>query len=259
MSIRLLFCALFSACVDRHDLFIFSTKESTMEILYNLLEGFSNGIYLTLIKDNRYEVLIRGFGNSILITVLAAAIGILLGLLLAILRLRGKGILASFANGYITVIRGTPSVVQLTVIYFIILGQSGLPDVLVASIAFGINSGAYVAEIIRAGIMAVDRGQMEAGRSLGLSYPKTMRYVIVPQAIKNVLPALGNELIVLVKETAIAGYIGVVDLQKGGVSIASVTYNYMVPLLCVAYIYLLLTTTMAAGLNVLERRLRRSD
>jgi len=230
-----------------------------MDILNGIIEAFSNGIFQTLIKDNRYFLLIRGFGASMQITIFAAMIGVVLGLILAILRLRGTGIGAAIANAYISVIRGTPIVVQLTIIYFVILGRSGLPDILVASVAFGINSGAYVAEIIRAGISAVDRGQMEAGRSLGLSYAKTMRYIIIPQAIKNVLPALGNEMIVLVKETAIAGYIGVADLNKGATSIASVTYNYMVPLLCVAYVYLLITSVMAYGMDNLERRLKKSD
>ncbi len=230
-----------------------------MDFLLDIIEVFSNGIFQTLIKDNRYLLLIRGFGSSMQITLFAAMIGVVLGLILAILRLKGTGIGASIANTYISVIRGTPIVVQLTIIYFVILGRSGLSDILVASVAFGINSGAYVAEIIRAGISAVDRGQMEAGRSLGLSYAKTMRYIVIPQAIKNVLPALGNEMIVLVKETAIAGYIGVADLNKGATNIASVTYNYMVPLLCVAYVYLLITSVMAYGLGNLERRLKKSD
>jgi len=230
-----------------------------MNYFYDIVRAFSDGIFLTLIKDDRYTYLVKGFSSSIVITLLSAVIGVILGLLIAVFRLRGKGILSAIANGYITVIRGTPAVVQLTIIYFVILGQSGLSDVLVASVAFGINSGAYVAEIIRAGIMAVDRGQMEAGRSLGLSYSQTMVSIIIPQAIKNVLPALGNEFIVLLKETSVAGYIGVKDLNKGGTTIASVTYDYMVPALCVAYIYLLMTTSMAAAISKLERRMQRSD
>ena len=236
-----------------------NVKDDNMDIIYNIIKSFADGIYLSLIKDDRYSVLFGGLLASVEITLLAALIGIVLGLFLAIFRLRGKGILTAFSNGYISIIRGTPTVVQLMIIYFIILKNSGLPDILVASIAFGINSGAYVAEIIRAGINAVDRGQMEAGRSLGLSYGQTMVSIIIPQAIKNVLPALGNELIVLLKETSIAGYVGIKDLMKGGTSIASVTYNYLVPLLCIAYIYLLMTTSMAAGLSKLEGRMRRSD
>ena len=230
-----------------------------MNYFYDIIRSFSDGIFLALIKEDRFMFLVKGFITSLEITLAATIIGIVLGLVVAIFRLRGKGILASLGDGYVTVIRGTPAVVQLTVIYFVILSQSGLPDLVVASIAFGINSGAYVAEIIRAGITAVDRGQMEAGRSLGLSYSQTMTHIIVPQAIKNVLPALGNEFIVLVKETAVAGYIGIADLNKGGIQIASVTYNYMVSALCVAYIYLMMTTSLASGINSLERRMHRSD
>jgi len=230
-----------------------------MSYFYDIVRSFSDGIFLALIKEDRFMFLVKGFLTSIEITLAATVIGIVLGLVVAIFRLRGKGLLAAIGDGYVTVIRGTPAVVQLTVIYFVILAQSGLPDLVIASVAFGINSGAYVAEIIRAGITAVDRGQMEAGRSLGLSYSQTMTHIIIPQAIKNVLPALGNEFIVLVKETAVAGYIGLADLNKGGIQIASVTYNYMVSALCVAYIYLMMTTSLASGINSLERRMKKSD
>ncbi len=227
---------------------------------YNeFVKEFANKIFQALIKDDRFTYLVKGLRMSIGITLAAAFLGIFLGLLVAICKLRGKGVLAALANGYITIIRGTPTVVQLTVIYFVILSHSGLPDFVVATIAFAINSGAYVAEIIRAGITAVDRGQMEAGRSLGLSYSHTMRYIIIPQALKNVLPALGNEFIVLLKETSVAGYIGTQDLNKGGLQVASITYDFMVPALCAAYLYLMLTTSMASGLNRLERRMHRSD
>ena len=223
------------------------------------IKAFADAIYLALIKEDRFHYLVSGFFVSVEVTLLAAVFGVLLGLFFAVCKLRGKGPLAALANGYITVIRGTPAVVQLTIIYFIILAKSGLPVIVIASISFGINSGAYVAEIIRAGIMAVDRGKMEAGRSLGLSYLKTMRYVIVPQAIKNVLPALGNEFIVLLKETSVAGYITLVDLNMGGRKISSITYNGIVAPFCVAYIYLLMTTSMSSAINGLERRLHRSD
>ena len=230
-----------------------------MSYFYDIIKSFSDGIFLTLIKEDRFMFLVKGFITSLEITLAATVIGIVLGLVVAIFRLRGKGILASLGDCYVMVIRGTPAVVQLTVIYFVILAHTGLPSLVIASIAFGINSGAYVAEIIRAGITAVDRGQMEAGRSLGLSYSQTMTHIIVPQAIKNVLPALGNEFIVLVKETAVAGYIGIADLNKGGIQIASVTYNNMVSALCVAYIYLMMTTSLASGISSLERRMQRSD
>lgn len=225
----------------------------------SFVNDFSNMIYQALIKEDRYRFLVSGFSRSVQLTLYAAVIGVILGLLVAVFKIRNKGISAAFANVYISVIRGTPAVVQLTVIYFVILAKSGLPAMVIASIAFGINSGAYVAEIVRAGILAVDKGQTEAGRSLGLSGGQTLRYIVIPQAIKNVLPALGNEFIVLLKETAIAGYISIVDLNKGGQQISSLTYNGMVAPLCVAYIYLMLTMTMAAGLNRLERRFRESD
>lgn len=230
-----------------------------MSDLYSIVRSFSDGIFLALIKEDRFMFLVKGFFTSIEITLGATAIGIVLGLIIAIIRMRGKGLLCAIGDGYVTVIRGTPAVVQLTVIYFIILSSSGLPDLLIAAVAFGINSGAYVAEIIRAGISSVDRGQMEAGRSLGLSYAQTMTHIIIPQAIKNVLPALGNEFIVLVKETAVAGYVGIADLNKGGIQVASITYNFMVSGLCVAYIYLCMTISLAAGINQLEKRLHQSD
>lgn len=229
------------------------------DFLENFLRSFSDGFFLTFIKDDRYINLISGLSISLQITLLSAVIGIVLGVLTAIFRLRPKGIPASLAGGYITLIRGTPAVVQLTIIYFVILANKGLPDILVGSIAFGINSGAYVAEIIRAGILAVDKGQMEAGRSLGLSYAQTMWNIVIPQAIKNVLPALGNEFIVLLKETSIAGYVGFVDLNKAGQRLGNITYNMYYSSIAVAYIYLLMTTTMAGGMDRLERRLRKSD
>jgi len=229
------------------------------EFFESVIRVFSDGFYLTFVKDDRYVNLISGLSVSLQITAIASIIGVVLGIFVAILRLQNKGLLGSLASGYITLIRGTPAVVQLTIIYFVILVNTGLPDIVVGSIAFGLNSGAYVAEIIRAGIMAVDKGQMEAGRSLGLSYSKTMVSIIIPQAIKNVLPALGNEFIVLLKETSIAGYVGFADLNKAGQRLGSITYNMYFSSIAVAYIYLLMTTTLAGGINRLERRLHRSD
>ena len=231
-----------------------------MDIFFQTyLRGFSDGLFQTLMKDDRYKNIVIGFTASLQITLIAAVIGVFLGLLTAIMKLKGTGILAAFANAYVTVIRGTPAVVQLTIIYFVLLAGKGIPDIIIGSIAFGINSGAYVAEIIRAGIVAVDRGQMEAGRSLGLSYPRTMRYIIIPQAIKNVLPALGNEFIVLLKETSIAGYVGILDLNKAGQRISNITYDAFYPSFFIAYIYFIMTTTLAGAINRLEIRLQRSD
>lgn len=229
---------------------------SMIESLYKLL---SDNLYYCFIKDDRYMYLVNGLKASVLITVFAAVIGLIIGTLLAIARISNKGVFSDFAAGYIAVIRGTPIVTQLLIIYFAILAPLGLNKELVAVLAFGMNSGAYVAEIIRAGIMAVDKGQMEAGRSLGLSYGKTMRHIIIPQAVKNILPALGNEFIVLLKETAIAGYIAVTDLNRGGVNIKSQTYNAFTPLLMVGYIYFLMTAVLSALMMRVERRMRQSD
>ena len=234
-----------------------------MNILQSIVHTFADKIFLSLIDDNRYTYIIHGLGYSLLITVIAAVIGVVLGLLIAICRMRGKGILYSIAYGYIAVIRGTPAVVQLTVIYFVIfgslLGSLKIPPFLIAGLSFGLNSAAYVSEIIRSGITAVNKGQMEAGRSLGLSYAKCMRFIIIPQAVKNVLPALGNEFITLIKETAVAGYIGISDLNMAGEIISGATYEAMVPFLVVAFIYFLMTTMLAGFLFRFERRLHRND
>lgn len=233
--------------------------DSIAGFFYTIIKTFADSIYLAVIKDNHYTYYLNGLCMSLQITLLAVVIGLTVGLLLAIFKLRNKGALSVIANTYISVIRGTPVVVQLFIIYFIILAKSGLQPWLIASVAFGLNSGAYVAEIIRSGIQAVDRGQMEAGRSLGLSYAKTMTYVIIPQAIKNVLPALGNEFVILLKETSVSGYIGIMDLNKSADKIISITYNGIVAPLIVAYVYFIMTTTLSAGLGRFERRLHQSD
>lgn len=225
---------------------------------------FRQNFYNDFILDNRYKWLISGFELTILITLLSTLLGIVIGLVLALIKVldySGKRIflITRLAEIYLTVIRGTPVVVQLLIIYYVIFGSVNISKVLVASLAFGINSGAYVAEIIRAGILAVDRGQMEAGRSLGLTYSTTMRKIVLPQALKNVLPALFNELITLLKETAVAGYIAVGDLTRAGDLIRSRTFDALLPLLTVALIYLLVVMGLTQLMNRLERRLRRSD
>ena len=195
---------------------------------------------------------------------LAALLGVVIGLILAMIRVlahNGRRIffLTRFADIYVTVIRGTPVLVQLLIIYFVIFASVNIEKTLVAALAFGINSGAYVAEIVRAGVLAVDQGQMEAGRSLGLTYGITMRKIILPQAVKNVLPAMFNELITLLKETSVAGYIAVIDLTRAGDLIRSRTFDAVLPLLAVALIYLLIVMGLTVLMNMLERRLRRSD
>ena len=197
-------------------------------------------------------------------TFFAVLIGIALGFLVAVIRSTcdktGKlKILDFICRIYLTVIRGTPVVVQLLIIYFVIFGSSDISKVIVAVMAFGLNSGAYVAEIFRSGIMSVDNGQFEAGRSLGFNYVQTMVYIVMPQAFKNVLPALGNEFIVLLKETSVSGYIALQDLTKGGDIIRSRTYDAFMPLIAVALIYLVMVMIFTKLVNMLERRLRNSD
>lgn len=218
---------------------------------------------LNFIKEDRYLFIWRGLGTTLQITILAVILGLLLGFTVSVIRstydMTGKLKIANmFCNLYLTVIRGTPSMVQLLILNFIVFASSD-NKILVAVLAFGINSGAYVAEIFRSGIMSIDRGQMEAGRSLGFNYFQSMMFIVMPQAFKNVLPALGNEMIVLLKETAICGYIAIQDLTKGGDIIRSRTYDAYMPLLAVAAIYLVIVLFMSSCVNYLERRLRNSD
>lgn len=207
--------------------------------------------------------LLQGFGNTLVITLFAVIIGIALGFLIATIRAThdkhgGMNILNAICRVYLTVIRGTPAVIQLMIMFYIIL-VSVHNKILVAAIAFGLNSAAYVAEIVRSGIMSVDEGQYEAGRSLGLNYGQTMKLIIIPQAFKNVLPALANEFITLLKETSIAGYIGIMDLTRGGDIIRSTTYAPFMPLFGVAIIYLIMVMVLTAGVHKLEMRLRTNE
>jgi polar amino acid transport system substrate-binding protein len=224
---------------------------------------FANGFYLDFIQDDRYMYLLRGLGNTLLITILAVIFGIVLGFLVAIVRSThdkhgGLNILNLICKIYLTVWRGTPTMVQLLIMYYIILASVS-SKIAVAVIAFGLNSAAYIAEIVRSGIMSVDEGQFEAGRSLGLNYSQTMRLIILPQAFKNVLPALANEFITLLKETSISGYIALPDLTKGGDIIRSITYDPYLPLFGVALIYLVIVMLLTAGIQKLEMRLRANE
>ena len=223
-----------------------------------------NAFTLNFIKDERYQYLWKGFWTTVEISFFAVLLGVLIGFGIAVIRSTadqsGKlKVLNFLCKVYLTVIRGTPVVVQLLIIYFVIFGAVDVSKVLVAVIAFGINSGAYVAEIIRGGIMSIDRGQLEAARSLGLSYRQSMREIVLPQAFKNVLPALGNEFIVLLKETSISGYIAIVDLTKGGDIIRSQTYDAFLPLVSVALIYLAVVMLLSGLLGRLEKRLKRNE
>ena len=238
------------------------------EWLYNL--GYD--IYKSFIYDNRYQMYIKGLGNTLLLTFLALLIGVALGVIVSLIRVSwdknhtemrgtGKAVLGFFnavAKVYLTVIRGTPMVVQLMIMYFVIFASSR-NKIMVGALSFGINSGAYVAEIIRGGIMSIDAGQMEAGRSLGFGYVSTMRYIILPQAFKAVLPTLANEFIVLLKETAVAGYVGLADVTYAGNIIGGNSYDYLFPLLMSALIYLVLVMFFTFLVGRLERRLRNSE
>lgn len=238
--------------------------EKIWNAICNYFIGLGESLYLNFVKDDRYLYLTRGLGVTLEITFFALLIGIVLGFILAIIRSTydktGKmKILNLFAKLYITVIRGTPVVLQLLILYFVIFASVNINKVVVAAIAFGLNSGAYVAEIVRSGIMAVDEGQFEAGRSLGFNYFQTMCYIILPQAIKNILPALGNEFIVLLKETSVSGYIAIQDLTKGGDIIRSQTFEPFLPLIAVAIIYLVMVIIFQKLVNLLERRLRKNE
>lgn len=228
------------------------------------MEWLREQIYNNFITDNRWRYLTNGLKVTLEVTFFAVLIGILLGLLVAVVRSTyaktGKMKIANFLCGiYITVIRGTPVVVQLLIIYFVVFGSVKIDKVFVAIMAFGLNSGAYVAEIFRSGIMSIDKGQMEAGRSVGLTYASTMRYIIIPQAFKNVLPALGNELITLVKETSVVTVIGLRDLTKGAMIVQSKTYQALVPYVAIAAIYLVIVMFLTWIMGKMERRLRQSD
>ena len=240
----------------------------------SFVENFKSDFDLNFIQKDRWKLMLSGLGSTLTITICAALLGVVIGVIVAAVRtsydknvesMKLKGgagyYVLKFFNGlcklYLTVFRGTPVVVQLLIIYFIILPKT--QGLIVAILAFGINSGAYVAEIFRGGIMSIDNGQFEAGRSIGFNYVQTMRYIVIPQMFKNVLPALLNEFIALLKETSVAGYVAIRDLTKAGNSISGVTYSYYMPLLTVALIYLVMVILLTKVVGVVERRLRKSE
>lgn len=219
--------------------------------------------YVAFMEGDRWKLYFKGLGVTIEVSLMAAVLGIIIGTMLAFMKLskRKSGkptILAKIAGIYIDIIRGTPSVLQLLIMWFVVL-KSWRSGVIVAGITFGMNSGAYVAEIVRAGILAVDKGQTEAGRSLGLNQVQTMRYIVIPQAFKNILPPLGNEFIVLIKETAIVGYVALSDLTRVASQISTKTYEAFMPLIGAAVIYFVIIKILTILLGILERRLRKSD
>ncbi len=228
------------------------------------MNSIETKFYNAFIAKDRWILYLKGLGVTLQISLIAGAIGIIIGCLLALMKLsdppkgRKHNVFWYIATAYVDIIRGTPSVLQLLIMWFIVFSSSK-NGVLVASLSFGINSGAYVSEIIRAGILAVDKGQMEAGRSLGLTKAQTMKEIVLPQAFKNVLPPIGNEFITLIKETAIVGYVSLSDLTRTASQISSRTYEAFMPLIGAAVIYFVIIKALTLLLGVFERRLRRSD
>ena len=246
-----------------------------MQTILNFFKSFAHDFDTVFIVKDRYMSIVRGLLNTLKITAGALVVGVIIGVFVAAIRssydknresLKAKKsvgyyvltVLNAICKIYLTVIRGTPVVVQLMIAYFVIFVsvKDGVP---IGIFAFGINSGAYVAEIFRGGIMSIDNGQFEAGRSLGFNYVQTMWYIVIPQMFKAVLPTLCNEFIALLKETSVAGYVGVIDLTKAGNSIAGVTYNYFMPIIAVAIVYLAIVMLLTSLVARLERRLRKSD
>jgi His/Glu/Gln/Arg/opine family amino acid ABC transporter permease subunit len=228
------------------------------------LSNIGDKIIQTFVTQNRYKLFLEGFGNTILIAVCATILGVLIGTVVALCRVQhmqtGKlKILDRILSIYVAIIRGTPVVLQVMIMYYIVLASLKEYAVMIAILAFGLNSGAYVSEIIRGGIMAVDSGQMEAGRSLGLSRVSTMLHVILPQAVKNCLPSLGNEFISVLKETSVVGYIPVTDLTRASDRVIGITYNAFFPLISVAVVYFILVAGLSALFKKMERKLAVSD
>lgn len=234
-----------------------------MEYLKSLWFRISNNFYKSVIKEDRYLHILEGLQNTLIMSFFAVILGVVIGIVIAVIKELSNNskkkiyiFLNKICNIYVNLIRGTPGVLQLMIMYYIIFKGIDINILVVGILTFGISSGAYVSEIIRAGIDSIDKGQNEAAKSLGLNYYQRMRYIIMPQAIKNILPALGNEFITLVKETSIAGYIGIKDLSKAATIVSSRTYDYFFPLLIIAVIYIVIVLTLTKMINLLEKRLK---
>lgn len=233
------------------------------------MSTFKDKFYLNFIADQRWRYITEGLGTTFIVTIFAILLGVAIGFIVAIIRSsadrlgKEKGIVLTIVDAlcrvYLTIIRGTPAMIQLLIMYYVIFTSPNVSKRVVAILAFGINSGAYVAEIVRSGIMSIDIGQTEAGRSLGMTYVQTMIYIITPQAFKNILPALANEFITLLKETSICGYIALTDITHGANTIRSQTYEPLMPLLAAALVYLIVVTFLSMGVSRLERRLRTDE
>ncbi|MBR3621432.1 MAG: amino acid ABC transporter permease [Clostridia bacterium] len=222
-------------------------------------ESFKQIFEKCFIREDRYMLFVKGFEVTIRVSVIALILGVIIGFIIALCNLSKHKALRAVGKVYTDVIRGTPSVTQLMLIYFVVFASVHWPKWIIAGIAFGINSGGYVAEIFRAGILSIDRGQTEAGRSLGLNSYQTMTKIILPQALKNIFPTLCNEFIVLIKETAIVGYVGLMDIQKAGDFIKSATYTPFAPLIATAIIYYVLIKLLTIALGRIEKAMRKSD
>ena len=235
------------------------TLEAFKDWGYDIYQSFYNA----LVPDQRYLAYLQGLKITLLISFFAIILGIIIGILVAVLKVTSANYeikwLSSVCNIYINVIRGTPLMVQLLIIYNLIFTSRNSNEIVIGAVCFGINSGAYVAEIIRAGIESIDKGQMEAGRSLGMNYIETMVKIILPQAVKNIMPALGNEFIVLIKETSVASVIAVTDLTKAAQYIGSRTWDILPPLIIAALCYLAIVMGLSKLLAIFERRLAKSD
>lgn len=228
------------------------------------LLSIKDSFYQNFVEDNRYQYLLTGLKNTLIIALFACLLGLVIGFVIAVIRATHDKtgnlvILDALCRVYLTVIRGTPTMIQVLIIYYVIFASADISKILVAIIAFGINSGAYVAEIIRGGIMSLDVGQFEGARSLGLTHTQTMIHVVLPQTIKNTMPALVNEFIVLFKETSISGYIGLQDLTMSGNIIRGITYQAFFPLITIACIYLIIVMLLTAAANKLERSLKKNE
>ena len=240
----------------------FGGEEESSVVMDSPSKGFLDTMKFVFVDGNRWKYYVKGLGITLLVSLFSVVFGVLLGLIVAIIRINEerknkKTIGGTIAAIYVDIIRGTPSVLQLMIIYFVAF-HSRL-GFIAAVVSFGINSGAYVSEVIRGGIQSIDRGQMEAGRSLGLSYGDTMRFIVIPQAVKNILPAMGNEFIQLIKETSILGYVGIMDLTKAANYVSSRTYQMFIPLVVAGIIYYLIVKILTCLLQKYERGLRKSD
>lgn len=218
-----------------------------------------NRLNSTFVVDGRWQWFVSGLGYTLLISLFSVLLGLVIGILMALMRLSKSKILRAVSGIYIDIIRGTPTMVQLLIIYFVIFANVHIDKWVVGFIAFGINSGAYIAEIVRGGILSVNIGQTEAGRSLGMTHKQTMASIVMPQAMKNILPALGNEFVVLIKETAVIGMIANIDFVGAARKVQSLTYDYLIPLLSIAVIYYVVIKIISTLLSKVEKGMRKAD